>query len=148
MPAKMSTGMAAKMTRLPVPVLLRWPSWMRSEPRSGFAETCELAIGPPAPCIDAKTQLRLRAAQPENYTNGSARDRGSHIVTQQSAIRAEIPLMLGGRPGRKGHWSKALVTWQEPKIAMKAWICVIRLEESRAVFPAEAARLVFETLGR
>jgi hypothetical protein len=64
---------------------------MRRDPRSGFAETCELAIEPLAPCIDAKTQLKLRNAEPENYTNGSVQDRGIHIVTQQSTIRAEIP---------------------------------------------------------
>src|SRR6266403_4895209 len=93
MPAKMRTGIAAYMTRRPMPELLRWPSPMRNEPRSGFAEICELAIGPPAPSIDAETQLPLRTAEPENYTNGSVQDRGIHIVTQQSAIRAEIPFL-------------------------------------------------------
>jgi hypothetical protein len=73
---------------------------MRRDPRSGFAETCELAIVPPAPCIDAKTQLKLRNAEPENYTNGSVQDRGIHIVTQQSAIRAEIP--FNARPPGRG----------------------------------------------
>src|SRR5258707_14461764 len=90
MPGKMRTGIAAYMRRRPVPDLLRWQSPMRTEPRSGFAEICELAIGPRAPCIDAKTQLRLRTTEPENYTNGSVQDRGIHIVTQQPAIRAEI----------------------------------------------------------
>src|SRR5216684_8408837 len=102
----MRTGMAAKMTRLPVPVLLRWPSWMRRDPRSGFAETCELAIGPRAPCIDAKTHLRLRTVDPENYTNGSVQERGIHIVTQPSTIRTEIPLQCpeAGRGGRNGRF--------------------------------------------
>src|SRR3981081_2752485 len=89
------------MTRVPVPVLLRWPSWMRSDPRSAFPEISELAMVPPTPCIDAKTQLRLRTTEPKNYTDGSVQDRGTHIVTQPSAIRAEIPLARGGRPGRK-----------------------------------------------
>src|SRR5258707_6631488 len=76
--------------RLPIFDWLRWPSWMRSEPRSGFAEISGLAIHPSAPCIDAATQFRLRTTEPENYTNGSVRDRGIHIVTQQSTIRTEI----------------------------------------------------------
>src|SRR3981081_4002508 len=90
------------MTRVPVPVLLRWPSWMRSDPRSAFPEISELAMVPPTPCIDAKTQLRLRTTEPKNYTDGSVQDRGTHIVTQPSAIRAEIPWAPGGRPGRRG----------------------------------------------
>src|SRR6266566_5591377 len=122
----MRTGMAAKMTRLPVPVLLRWPSWMRRDPRSGFAETCELAILPRAPCIDAKTQLRLRTAEPENYTNGSVQDRGIHIVTQQSAIRAEIPFLCpaDGRL-RRGVSPRHARAGRTPN-GMKVWICVIR----------------------
>src|SRR6267378_4133814 len=101
------------MTRLPAPVLLRWPSWMRRDPRSGFAETSELAIRRPAPCIDAKTQLTLRAAEPENYTNGSARDRGVHIVTQPSDARTEIPLCPGGRP----EWME----WPSPGYPKSGW---------------------------
>src|SRR6267142_6048951 len=103
MPAKMSTGIDAYKMRLPIFDWLRWPSWMRSEPRSGFAEISGLAIHPSAPCIDAPTQFRLRTAEPKNYTNGSVRDRGIHIVTQQSANEAEIPFFMpGGRPGWTG----------------------------------------------
>src|SRR5260370_13376920 len=41
--------------RSPILDWLRWPSWMRRDPRSGFAETCELAIGPPAPRSEEHT---------------------------------------------------------------------------------------------
>src|SRR5437588_5232950 len=122
----MRTGMAAKMTLLLVPVLLRWPSWMRRDPRSGFAETCELAIGPPAPCIDRKTQFRLRTAEPENYTNGSVPDRGIHIVTQQSRNEAEI--RFEHRREAKGTLSKRRQGWRGPKYCIKASACTIRLK--------------------
>src|SRR6266550_612670 len=106
----MRTGMAAKMTRLPVPVLLRWPSWMRSDPRSGFAETCEVAMGRGLLVSMQRHDLgyvrqsqkitqmaRYRIGEPiivtpnrrllgYNYRIGEP-----IIVTQQSAIRAEIP---------------------------------------------------------
>src|SRR6266851_6436091 len=37
--------------RLPIFDWLRCPSWMRSEPRSGFVEICGLAINPLLPLI-------------------------------------------------------------------------------------------------
>src|SRR5260370_8248877 len=98
--------------------LVRLPFSMRTGSRSGFEGIFVLAIGLPAPCIDAKTQFLLRTAEPENYTNGSVQDRGIHIVTQQSAIRAEIPLLCpaNGR-FRRGVSPRACRGWQDPKMA-------------------------------
>src|SRR6202171_5142755 len=61
MPAKMRTGIAAYMTRRPMPELLRWPSPMRNEPRSGLGEFIGVAISAPAPNDGKMLNLRSYA---------------------------------------------------------------------------------------
>src|SRR5437016_8941484 len=117
--------------RLPIFDWLRWPSWMCSEPSSGFAEISGLAIGPPAPPIDAKAQFRLRTAEPRNYTYGSVKDRGTVIVPRN---RRRLKFLSGDRRGQ-GHVQGT--GWQGHRWN-EACTCVIRLNDTSREYDQRA----------
>src|SRR5438270_13485449 len=66
MAAKMTTGREAYITRLPMPDLLRWPSWMRREPRSGFDESTGISKVS-ASFFKSVLPLTLRMGLLQNY---------------------------------------------------------------------------------
>jgi|SRR5258708_5067054 len=81
-------GRETKIIRLPIFDWLRWPSWIRSDPRSGFAEICGLAISGPFPSNEKASHLPMDTYgfQPLKITD----DGGSSEVTSILSRRGDF----------------------------------------------------------
>src|ERR1700731_3279171 len=126
MPAKMSTGMAAYTTRLPMPEPLRWPSPMRNEPRSCFGEFAGVAIYTTAP-IDGKCLVNaqykiLRMDEAKTFTAGQSKTLSRTIVPCKVKFRGasfceplwEFMLDASAKSLGTGYlaWEKEKFGWQ------------------------------------